>query len=225
MRTVATVSTLSYQTVQLITEKLTCLGPEVSHVDNIRDSSERITSDRVAWWPFDHIFFPILSFRDREDRRPDPRGTLSACFSGFPSRESSSASSTTSHDLTTLFPCWNWVVSWRFLLFSLQFIILIHAARLYKSWWAIVVNVPGVFPIPRGSRARVPVFARSTKSCEKERKSTFNDMTCFKIWKWLGTIWISDPRSRILNEPPWLTSVTLSASLGASGHEFDRVWD
>lgn len=111
MRAVATVSTLSYQTVQLITEKLTCLGPEVSHVDNIRNSSERITSDRVAWWPFDHIFFPILSFRDREDRRPDPRGTLSACFSGFPSRESSSASSTTSHDLTTLFPCWNRVVS------------------------------------------------------------------------------------------------------------------
>ena len=59
--------------------------------------------------------FPILGFRDCEDRRPDSRGTLSACFSGFPSRESSSTSSTASHDLTNLLTYWYWVISKRFL--------------------------------------------------------------------------------------------------------------
>ena len=173
----------------------------MSHVDNIRNSSERITSCWVAWWFFrgffDLMFFPILGFRDCEEGRPDSRGTLSACFRGFPSRESSPASSTASHDLKNLLTYWNWVVFNDSCPFYSQFTILTHTENLKKR--AVLVNVSGIFRshVATGPRSELYQASQSShgqlKIAEKSKAGRgWGEEALFGLsnlpWrKWLGT--------------------------------------
>ena len=84
------------------------------HIDDVSDSCKCVALDMVAWWLLDlwfDLLFPIL-FRERHlSRRPNTRVTFSDSFSGFPSRQGSSAPSTPAHDFIAIISYLKWLVS------------------------------------------------------------------------------------------------------------------